>query len=738
MNRTTTLARGVALFSLLTVMACSTPNANSDAAVDGGPVGDSGVATVGQDLDERTPRELTMSYTLPPAFDTALQSMNVAPASLNFPDIGLTYARDPTRLHWTDEVRHQGATAPRFGYMVINDVQTALALGDTAERARDLLVAQAIYQERSAYMVNRYDRAITVAASGQPLLDALRAYVAHPPVLEGGAMPTPDWAAVQTQVARFSLSTQIALAQGIMGLLAAADLRNRALTERGMLTLAQWETAIPDYLIVRGQPMGYSQARTLGNAMDFALLARAGQLAVRSVESMRLALRAAPLSADAKLDVDGPLGRILLTMQPTNDTYEPGRYFLLVDGGGTDIYHDDIAVNLDVTQPISVVLDLAGDDHYEPSYSWRISRLGVNTGTDSRQAAGLFGVAILDDADGNDVYLCPSNGQGYGLFGVGALLDHRGTDSYKGYQYSQGAAEFGFGLLMDVGEGADQYETWTLSQGFGGTRGMGWLVDDGGNDSYLAVEDPIVENWAGEGTNFSGSQGFGFGSRILPNGPYLSGGLGALMDFGGDDRYHCAVMCQGFGYFFGTGLFYDKAGTDQHVVSHKYGIGAATHQSVGLFIDDAGADTYSYLGHGRTGGGEGVGLGYDYGVAFHIDRGMEADRYEFPVDIGHVMGYARHPALGVLINEGGNDEYHIAGMAARLGLGTSNAEAADRNDPSGMVTVPSVGIFLDLGGTDVYDVMHPGAGNRMTWVQTAAAGPEFNPMLDHGYGFDSE
>jgi hypothetical protein len=725
----------LACVALLT--ACN-PARNTDASAD--VIADGGTASVGQDLDERNPRQLASSYTLPPAFDTALQALSVAPASLNFTDLGLTFVRDSTRLHWTDAVRHQGAIAPRFGYMVIEDVEAAMALGDTPERARELLVAQATYQDRMAFVSSRYDRRVTVSATGQPLLDALRAFVAHAPVLPDGAQPAaPSWPEVETQVRRFSQPAQIAIAQCIGGLLLAADLRDRALTQRATMTLSQWDSNIAEYDGLRGQPMGYTLSRTMGEAMDFELLSRAGQLAVRSVESLRIALRAEPLAADARVQVDGPLGRILLSLQPTDDTYESQKYFLLVDAGGNDTYHDDIAVNQDITQPVSVLLDMAGDDHYQPSFNWQISRLGVGTATLVRQGTGQFGVAVLDDAAGADVYISPSSSQGYGLFGVGVLLDHAGADSYKAYAYSQGAAEFGYGLLMDVGAGADQYETWTLSQGFAGTRGIGWLVDDGGNDRYLAIEDPIVENWANEGTNFSGSQGFGFGSRILPQGPYLSGGLGALFDLAGDDQFQCAVMCQGFGYFFGTGLFYDKAGADRHVVTHKYGIGAATHQSVGLFIDGQGADTYSYVGHGRTGGGEGVGLGYDQGVAFHIDRGNESDRYEFLVDVGHIMGYARHPALGVLINEGGSDEYHIAGMAAVLGMGVSNAESADRAGALGMTRTPSVGIFLDLGGVgDVYDLMHMGANNHATWVQTTMVGPEFNPMLDHGYGFDSE
>jgi hypothetical protein len=223
---------------------------------------------------------------------------------------------------------------------------------------------------------------------------------------------------------------------------------------------------------------------------------------------------------------------------------------------------------------------------------------------------------------------------------------------------------------------------------------------------------------------------------MLPSGPYLSGGLGALFDLAGNDTYQCAVMCQGFGYFFGTGLLWDKQGDDTHVVTHKYGIGGATHQSVGLYLDGQGADSYTYSGHGRTGGGEGVGLGYDLGVAFHIDGGKENDTYTFPVDIGWIVGFARHPSLGVLINEGGDDQYHITGASGARSLGTSEGFAGDRNAQLGTSTTISLGMFLDLGGTDVYDVMGSAAANGAKWVQSTPIGDGWDPMLDHGYGLD--
>lgn len=509
--------------------------------------------------------------------------------------------------------------------------------------------------------------------------------------------------------------------------------------------MEQWKIDIDAYWQKRLVVAGYPLARDLADGLDFEELARAGQIAVRAVESARVALAAEPTAPGAKLDLTGPLGRIAISMEATDDTWTGGDFFLLVDAAGNDTYSGDTASNLDLFHPVTVVLDLAGDDHYEPNYAFDIAdgKLPAQKKLGARQAAGMFGIAVLDDGAGDDTYLCTTFCQGYGLFGVGVHIDRGGSDSYKGYAFSQGAAEFGYGLLLDTGGSKDTYETYQTSQGYGGTRGVGWLVDDGGDDDYLSIEEPIIANWANEGTNWSGSQGFGFGTRIFPQGStpgvYLSGGLGGLFDLGGNDKFKCSVMCQGFGYFFGAGLLYDKEGNDDYVVAHKYGMGGATHQSIGLFLDYGGADTHTYLGHGPTGGGEGVGLGYDLGVAFHIDRGNDNDTYEFPVEIGWIMGFARHPALGVLINEGGDDTYHVIGLAGEKAFGTSEAFATDRSVAAGTLTTPSLGMFLDLGGAnDVYDLTHPGLGNGAKWIQTTPLGDGWDPALDHGYGLDSE
>ncbi|MFO0756614.1 MAG: hypothetical protein U0359_08995 [Byssovorax sp.] len=747
---------GLLLAALGPFAACESAPSEPVVPADAGDAGDASdameagplTATAGEDIDTRTPRDLEPSYTLPPEFGAALSELSLTSKDLSFPDLGLTFDKERTRLHWTDLVRHQGDLAPGFGSMVATDVETAMELADPAAQARDLLVAQGTYGLRDGFVASRFDKAITVLAEGQPLLDALEAFYVHAPVPGGPAVATP-WESVEPavaeQVSRFSLPAQIALAQAIRGLLVAAEMRDSAFTKNGVRTMEQWAVDAPAYWKKRLTVAGYPLGRDLADGVDFEELARAGQIAVRAVESARVALAGEPTTPGAKLDLTGPLGRIALSMEATDDMWTGKDFFLLVDAGGNDTYTGDIASNVDLYHPVTVVLDLAGNDQYKPSFAFDIKagKLPSEKKLGSKQAAGMFGIAVLDDGAGDDTYLCTTSCQGYGLFGVGVHIDRGGSDVYKGYALSQGAAEYGYGLLLDTGGSKDTYETYQTSQGYGGTRGIGWLVDDGGDDDYLAIEDPIISNWAGEGTNWSGSQGFGFGLRIFPQGTtpgvYLSGGLGGLFDLAGNDHYKCAVMCQGFGYFFGAGMLYDKAGDDEYVVSHKYGMGGATHQSIGLFLDDGGADKHTYLGHGSTGGGEGVGLGYDLGVAFHIDRGKENDTYDFPVEIGWIMGFSRHPSLGVLINEGGDDTYHAIGIAGEKAFGTAEAFSTDRSAAAGTLKTPTLGMFLDLGGkNDVYDLSHAGIGNGAKWTQTTPLGDGWDPALDHGYGLDKE
>ncbi|MBW2261843.1 MAG: hypothetical protein JRG91_07710 [Deltaproteobacteria bacterium] len=693
----------------------------------------------GTDLDETSTRTLSSPYTLPDEFYAALETMGLPVSRLDFPDAGSTYETTPTRLHWTDTLRHEGDTAPTFAYMVAGDVESALGEPDD-QILRELLAAQHGYNVREAFTTVRFDERYVMRDVDGPLLAALRAFYEHDPVQGHPSPPTRAWEEIESglaeQAGAFPFETRAALALAIRGLVRAAELRDEALLSLGWLGMDQWQV-LHEGFVSGGS--GYSTyTHEFGSeghtGFVFESMARAGQLALRSVESLRLSLADADPVSGARIDLEGPLGRITVTMEDAADTWSGGGWFLLVDGGGDDTYLDGVATNTTIHLPVSVVLDLAGDDTYRSTDEWDISEARVPGHVSCMQGAGIFGVAILDDAQGADDYHAGYVAQGAGIFGVGVLADHGGSDRYRGYSNCQGSADFGYGLLVDLGGTADEYETLQRSQGYGGPRGMGWLVDDGGDDTYLAIAEPLVVDWAGEGSNWSGSQGFGYGVRdgfFTPGAPIFSGGLGGLFDLDGNDDYQCAVMCQGFGYAFGTGLFYDPRGDDDHLVTHKYAMGAATHWAVGVFIDGEGSDTYR-----NSGDDECIGLGYDASPAFHIDRGDQGDVYTIDNIGAFVLGVGRIPGLGVLINEGGDDEYHVPGGGERS-VGRSYTASGNRGGY--LATVPNVGMFLDLGGTaDTYDFARVEAGNGLEWIQTDPQGDDWDPAHDFGYGLDTE
>ncbi len=697
----------------------------SDGSNDAGPPPP---AVAGEDLDQKEQRKLASSYSLPDEWYEALDQMGLELDRLAMPDLGLTADWDFSRLHWTDTIRHQGQLAPTFAYMVIEDVAAAFEAPDTTV-ARELLVVLNTYNTRDSFLESRFDRAISVLSQEGVLLEALHTFCTRAPMVGEWTGPACDQqeAGIAAALAAIPVPQQVALAQAIHGLLAAADLRQEALLSKGLMTMEAWDTQLTK-ILNGGVPYDKSVLDGAHPGFDFEKMSRAGQLAMRATEDLRAALAGTPPLPGASFELLGPLGRIAVDLTAADNTWKQVDGFLLVDGHGNDAWYGRVAANLTIGQPVSVVLDMEGNDVYAPTKVWELKTDYLVGSRLPMQGAGLFGVAILDDAAGDDDYGCLTTCQGYGIFGVGVLADRDGTDQYRGYDFAQGSSEFGYGLLVDRGTGNDSYETLQHSQGYGGPRGMGFLVDEGGNDQYVAIEEPIIFDWAGEGTNFSGSQGFAFGFR---GGPYWSGGLGALLDLSGDDTYQCAVMCLGFGYFFGTGLFFDKAGDDTYVNTHKYTLGSATHQSVGLFVDEAGKDSYALVGDD-----EAIGLGYDHGVAYHLDRGSQDDTYTVENFGDFTLGFARHPALGTLINEGGNDHYDIAGTG-EVTCGRSWVDAEDRK--GSLAEIITLAVFLDLGGSgDVYDIPRDEVGNGKSWHQTEPLGGGWVPELDYAWGQDAE
>lgn len=366
----------------------------------------------------------------------------------------------------------------------------------------------------------------------------------------------------------------------------------------------------------------------------------------------------------------------------------------VIDMGGDDHYlwPEDLHQHPHADHGNHIIIDLGGDDLYES--------LAECAGP----GAGVFGFSIIDDRAGDDIYRSARPGSiGFGLFGIGVLIDHDGNDRYENLGpdsgWSTGVGFYGVGLVIDHA-GDDVYHAEKLSQGVGGPRGFGAIIDGGGNDRYEA-NGPNFGSAYGTPDVFLGmSQGFGFGIRS-----YAAGGVGAIYDDAGNDEYIAGEFSQAGGYYFGLGILHDRAGNDRYH-GNRYGQAFAAHQAAGILIDDAGDDSYWSM---TAASQSGV---WDQSITMLIDR---AGNDTYRAD-GLALGAASMQAIGVFLDLGGDDRYEAAaGSTLGQSGGNSYHYEADR--------VFSFSAFFDLGGGDDTYPAHR-ANNR---AQTTGTRNENSP-----------
>ncbi len=339
---------------------------------------------------------------------------------------------------------------------------------------------------------------------------------------------------------------------------------------------------------------------------------------------------------------------------PGNDYYK-GDYQFIFDFGGDDVYD----LSYDPENPHGVIIiDLEGNDCYRSQ-------------TDFTLGSGCFSVGLLLDFAGNDRYDSRSFGLGSGYFGLGILYDAEGDDRYDGDTHVQGAGSFGIGLLIDE-DGRDIYNSAVYSQAFGFVEGVGVIYDLTGSDSYYAggkYKDVLRY----EDHYLSLSQGFGYGLR-----PWMSGGIGSIVDLEGNDSYYSDIFAQATSYWWSLGMIYDSSGNDTYQC-FQYGQGAATHMTLGLLIDDYGNDVY--FGKGLM-----QGCGHDYSCGMLLDR--HGDDTYTAYDLSQGAGSAN--GVGLLVDNEGNDRYSVRETKNTQGYGNPRRDYG------------SIGLFIDLGGTDQY------------------------------------
>ena len=375
-----------------------------------------------------------------------------------------------------------------------------------------------------------------------------------------------------------------------------------------------------------------------------------------------------------------------------NNTYDldgfqgADEYICIIDLGGNDTYREGTCTP---NRPVFVIIDLDGNDNYTAT------KPGV-------QGGSLLGISMLIDCAGNDNYKASDVAQGSTIGGAGILIDKGGNDKYLALRRAQGQAFGGIGMLIDQG-GDDSYHAAMWAQGFGNCAGFAVLEDVNGKDRYYLgglyednyPEHPGYEGWGqGLGSGFRGK----FGSAC--------GGIGMLLDGGGDDVYEFDYIAHGGGYWLGVGMCRDFGGNDRHIGStsldyygnqrrqarwQRFSNGFGVHYALGFLFDDAGNDYYE-------GTIMGLGMGWDLSVGYLCDFGG-SDTYQAnnaqQARGGLLQGVGAQGSMGVLLDYFGDDNYGVG----------SQGYANPSVDPQYHNTAQCGGNFsflIDYGGTDKY------------------------------------
>lgn len=411
--------------------------------------------------------------------------------------------------------------------------------------------------------------------------------------------------------------------------------------------------------------------------------------------------------------------------------YDATNSLAIIDFGRRSIWQGTPGATASLSNPVSVLIDMGGNDYYGDPETNQPPSCG----------AGLLGVGVLLDSDGNDHYYGTNYTQGAGFFGVGVLLDRKGKDKYRAAESAQGAGYFGIGLCLD-GSGDDEFYLYGDGQGMGGVGGgIGVLASFSGDDKYTAEPYSKVFNrgdyHSKQVINVSNAQGAGMGRRgDGSDGHSWAGGLGAIIDIKGHDEYLSGNFSLGIGYWFGTGIVYDRNGND-NFRSCYFTQGSGAHFCNGVLIDENGDDNHELF---ETAGAA-FGFGWDYTNALLINKNGN-DTYSAKM-ISYGLAQIRSNAF--FIDIGGDDVYEFTKGGAGFG------EATFRNDfasPSRLTPyysyAKSFGAFIEIGGNDSYyqtegdkRTLHPNTLTNNLWLRPSREDPNFGAN-NFGVGIDTE
>ncbi|MEJ5989094.1 hypothetical protein WG902_03780 [Ramlibacter sp. PS3R-8] len=417
---------------------------------------------------------------------------------------------------------------------------------------------------------------------------------------------------------------------------------------------------------------------------------------VGAVERLQRFVKSEAALPSVDWSLQTPFGWILVDTTGRNNRRRLKNPLLVLDVGGDDEYE---FLAPDDTHRMSVLLDHRGNDRYATAAP----------GADPSSAT--LGYGILWDTQGDDRYEGTAQAQASALFGAALLVDGGGSNRFVASSRSQAHAVGGLAVLLSGG-GDDEFTSQTYSQATGGPQGVAVLVDTGGNDRYALNNTPLVRPSPQlADRNTSMGQGAGYGMRgDFFDGRSLAGGIGLLLDLGGNDRYEAQVFAQGVGYYEGLGVLLDDGGDDRFE-SAWYAMGSAAHYAAGVLLARGnGNDVY------RSSHEMALGAATDLSVGVFVDEGGNDDYTVGQLSLG--VGHAN--STGVFVDGAGDDSYTVMSTDCRaLGAAYQHAWGDARE------TLPNLGLFMDLGGIDSYPAHCTRAANNARW-----SGPRVWPLLD--------
>ncbi len=636
----------------------------------------------------------------------ALQRFDLDTATVGYrpqPAWGAATRDDPFRLHYFDELLARPLKIPNFTramlwrYRLWAEADSANFPRKTMAQIRPLSALVMNSARNLGLDVGKYGYDYTPpVAEEMPLAEAIAALYADAGLEMGDnivyPLPTQHWTDLREKVDAQCAALPADLRASV-GRIVSAIREARRWRERSLRAIprADLQHIFFSTTLEESQCDAHTFDQTVYDAavaFDTKSASYGAMLLAQAVEKEVPALQAYRGSVHS-FDFSTPFGRIVITGSG-DDTHYAQDHALLIDLGGSDTYMGAVGASSD-RLPVSVCIDLGGDDSY-------VSRHDKTPA----QGAGVLGIGMLLDLDGNDRYEAHSFAQGCGRFGVGVLFDATGDDEYISEGFSQGAGLYGIGVLYDR-EGGDAYHTVYYAQGYGFSRGLGLLLDASGDDSYIADDTELTH--VGDETpkhNESDAQGYGAGRRgDHTDGHNMSGGLGILDDLAGNDTYSAGVFAQGSGYWFGYGILNDEKGDDSYR-GVFFNLGASAHFAIGVLFDNAGNDQSDLV---MT---LGFGTAHDGSAAFYIDADGD-DSYTMSAadDRAVSLGSSLNNSFSLFANIRGNDIYAPVGNSMGYAMARRGGEWA--------VFGPTTGLFFDIGGEDEY--RHSFGGANTTWEQ---------------------